>query len=505
MYCWACLLRHASYGSGAGSSAPPCPLCGVAVRPAACRPVRLVAPQPRTPGATLALALVRRAPGCTAAYPARAGAAPALPPARLPDRERDGDAACVFARYSVSGDRARVARRQLAELAAQERECVSEGDAETLVFVRAAIASARATLAACHTGDDDKGDDVDTATTATTAVQNKEEEEKEEAEKEEDKETEWDVPVPEGEDAGARELFYQAADGEAVFLERVDMRMLLAAARAAHGGRLPRTVAARVLQCTDGVLDAAARRRVRATALLPLGASFAVVELDLRGIVDAATYAAFAPVLRARAAQRARQEALRREEARRADIPLCRTALFANPSGLGAAALLRTAANTRPTEFSEASFPSLSSSSSLPSPASASASAPAPQGEEEPRLSYAEVARAAAAASRPLSIAAEADFPSLSASLPSEPSSSSSSSRPAAFVPQPKPKRQPKPKTASKAPKQQQQQEAKPAAAVRDAVAEEIEDDGCMVVLASKKQQQGAGAGKGRGRHRRPQ
>ena len=485
VYCWACLLRHASYTSVAGS-APPCPLCGVAVRPAAVRPVRLVTPQPHTPGATLTLTLVRRAPGCTAAYPAHAGAAPA----RLPDRARDGAAACVFARYSVSGDRAGVARRQLAELAAQERECVSEGDAETLVFVRTAMASVQDTLSGCSTSDDE-----DARTTA----------EKEEGK---NKEVEWDVPVPPGDDAGARELFYQAADGEAVFLERVDMRMLLAAARTAHGGRLPRTVAARVLQCTAGVLGAAARRRVRATAVLPLGASFAVVELDLRGVVDAATYAAFAPALRARAAQRDREAALRREEARRADVPLCRTALFASPSGFGLAALPRYAANVRPTEFSEASFPSLSSSS--PSPA------PAPEGprevkkeeekeEEEPRLSYAEVARAAAAASRPLSIAAEADFPSLSSAPAPAPAPAPAAAAPrhAAFVPVTKPKRQPKPKAANKPQKQQETRPAAAAAAVQDAVAEEPEDGGCMVVLASKKQQ--GSTSKGRGRHRRPQ
>ena len=498
VYCWACLLRHASY---APSAAAQCPLCGAAVRPAACRPVRLLTPQPRTPGALLTLTLVRRAPGCTAAYPAqvanrKSGDDVELlpPPARLPDRERDGAAACVFARYSVSGDRAGVARRQLAELSAQARECTSEGDEETLVFVHAAMAAAQDKLDACHGDGDGKSDGVEATTETTTS-------------------TEWTIPIPEGEESGARELFYQAVDGSLVFLERVDTRMLLAAAQSAHGGRLPRTVAARVLACTDGVQDARTRHRVRATAFLPLGAAFALAELDLRGTVEPATYAAFAPTLRAREAQRRAREAQRREEARRADVPLCRTALFANPSGLRGGTFFRCEPNTRPTEYSEASFPSLSTPSTTTGTAAPASTAAVPAVETEgPRpLSYAEVARAAAAASRPLSIAAEEDFPSLSLSSSSTTSASSSwgsekpqpSSRSAAFVPQTqKTKRQPSTKKATNKPRpppQQQQQQQKPV--VQDAVVEEVSEEGWMVPLTSKKNQQT----KGRGKNRRPQ
>ena len=394
VFCWACLLRHVSF---CVHGQPVCPLCSLNIRIEICKPVKLLSCKPRTPGTKVEMMLMRRRRGSSLAFPAsqfdscmkyidQAEMNGGLP---LPDRERDGSA-CVFSHYSLSDDVASIAKRQLRELHTFEKECVSEGDEESLVFVRRAITLATSRL--------EEG----------SATKEEEEEEEGHQSTEDKEETEEvasvAVPLSDG-DTVEDVVFYQASNGEPVFLDSLNMKMMRKYGLR-HGEMLPTRISATVLDGVDYIMDKYIRKRVRKTALMPLGTSFTVVELDLKGIVDPATIKEFISLIRSREAYRRQQENIRRQEELDADKPLWKT--------LSDSSFVSLPAPVRPPEMNETSFPTLESSVSSPSlsppPGSSSSTS------LERKRSYAEVARAAAELDRPLSIAAEADFPSLSAS-----------------------------------------------------------------------------------------
>ena len=200
-------------------------------------------------------------------------------------------------------------------------------------------------------------------------------------------------------------MYYQASDGEAVFLEGFNTNMLVTSA--CKNGLLPQTISATVLECNEHVQDYQTRRRIRRTAHLPIGCSFAFVELDMRGIVDRETYKAELPKIRSRQAARQKQASRRQEERKKmADVPLSQTLRFME---LGLVPQV-----TPPPEITESAFPTLGSST--PSPALPQA-AQAVESAWRQGPSFAAQAQAAPAttpaATRPLSLAAESDFPAL--------------------------------------------------------------------------------------------
>ena len=79
----------------------------------------------------------------------------------------------------------------------------------------------------------------------------------------------------------SRYYFYQASDGQWLFLSPLNLKMLLAH----HGSyaACPPLLTARVLEVEGVAQDEASRRRQRTLAHLPLAATFALAEVDLSG------------------------------------------------------------------------------------------------------------------------------------------------------------------------------------------------------------------------------
>ena len=110
-------------------------------------------------------------------------------------------------------------------------------------------------------------------------------------------------------------LFYQAADGQWVFLHPVNMRMLTHA----HSGSLPPTITARVVEREVWEQSEQTRRKLRVLSHIPLTGAFDLCEVELAPLVPKGTMEAFAEELGARRDKRnarAAAEARREEEER---------------------------------------------------------------------------------------------------------------------------------------------------------------------------------------------
>lgn len=113
-----------------------------------------------------------------------------------------------------------------------------------------------------------------------------------------------------GGSGGSDYYFYQAEDGQWLFLSPLNLRMLLA-----HYGSYaacPPTITAKVLEVEDVTQDESSRRRMRVLGHLPLTATFKLCEADLSGLLPPSALAQFSDELAQREkkrAQRAKQEA----------------------------------------------------------------------------------------------------------------------------------------------------------------------------------------------------
>ncbi|KAK9840636.1 hypothetical protein WJX81_005957 [Elliptochloris bilobata] len=114
--------------------------------------------------------------------------------------------------------------------------------------------------------------------------------------------------------AGSDFHFYQAEDGQWLFLGALEVRALLMAAGGAPAA-LPGAVAGRLLAVEPMVQTEAARRRIRFLGHLPLNGTFHVAEIDLAALLPTDALAPFAEELRARERRRERRS---QEEAKRA-------------------------------------------------------------------------------------------------------------------------------------------------------------------------------------------
>ena len=110
-------------------------------------------------------------------------------------------------------------------------------------------------------------------------------------------------------------LFYQAADGQPVFLHSLCYRALLLEHETA--GRLPARIAGRVGFLDELRMDAAQRRRLRFLSHLPLTAAFSIVALRLDDIVSAPTAARLAAEWSDELQARQRRQTQRQHDARR--------------------------------------------------------------------------------------------------------------------------------------------------------------------------------------------
>ncbi|KAL4420636.1 hypothetical protein ABPG75_010292 [Micractinium tetrahymenae] len=131
--------------------------------------------------------------------------------------------------------------------------------------------------------------------------------------------------------------FYQAADGQWLFLCALNLRMLLA--RYGSYAACPPTFTAKVLEVEDVAQDEASRRRMRVLAHLPLTATFKLCEVDLSALLPPEALAPFAEELaqrEKRRVQRAKQEARRLRQERAAAAA---AAAAAANTGLSAAEL----------------------------------------------------------------------------------------------------------------------------------------------------------------------
>eukprot|EP01052_Picozoa_sp_SAG31_P031448 SAG31_NODE_3333_length_4395_cov_2.924814_2_plen_688_part_00 len=108
--------------------------------------------------------------------------------------------------------------------------------------------------------------------------------------------------------------FYQATDGQLVFLSPLDYRCLLTDADDLVV-RLPATLAnVKAMQVERHIQDTETRKRFKFAAHIPLGATFTIVELDLQPPqVSPATWTEFGPLFAARQTKRAKQQAADRK------------------------------------------------------------------------------------------------------------------------------------------------------------------------------------------------
>jgi hypothetical protein len=133
-----------------------------------------------------------------------------------------------------------------------------------------------------------------------------------------------EVILPEAGGAGAGErerdsgltVFFQAGDGQRIYLAPVNAQML----KKEHGdmSRAPPELAAAVLQIDRLTVTDETRRRYKFLAHLPVGSEAALAELDLSACVSPETLAGFADELAQRAAKRKAKAAKEKADARRA-------------------------------------------------------------------------------------------------------------------------------------------------------------------------------------------
>ena len=162
--------------------------------------------------------------------------------------------------------------------------------------------------------------------------------------------------IPKGEKEGEIEdqLFYQAKNGELVFLDSLNQKMMLKNAER-HENMLPTTISANVVQCTETVIENhRIQKRLRKTVFAPVGSTILTVELDFRNLIDRIVYKEFIPTIKSREAYRKKLESERKEEERLANAPLCKTVKFTE------ADFMPLPIQSRP-EMTEASFPTLES------------------------------------------------------------------------------------------------------------------------------------------------
>jgi len=117
-----------------------------------------------------------------------------------------------------------------------------------------------------------------------------------------------------GRSEGRREIFYfyQASDGQAVFLHALNVQMLVTE----FGGleHCPTTITASILEKDSSSMTAELRDRLRYLRHLPVAAAFEVAELDISSLVSASTLAIHQAQLEERRRRRGRKM---REERRR--------------------------------------------------------------------------------------------------------------------------------------------------------------------------------------------
>lgn len=106
--------------------------------------------------------------------------------------------------------------------------------------------------------------------------------------------------------------FYQAADGQNVFLTALNLRML----ETQYGGlaHAPASITGVLLEKESGSMTRELRNRLRSISHLPLTATFELLELKMNGLVSSDVMAAFAEQLRMRDDRRRRRA---RDERRR--------------------------------------------------------------------------------------------------------------------------------------------------------------------------------------------
>ncbi|KAK9803799.1 hypothetical protein WJX73_000160 [Symbiochloris irregularis] len=109
-------------------------------------------------------------------------------------------------------------------------------------------------------------------------------------------------------------LFYQAADGQWVFMSPLDMRILASV----HGSlqSCPQSLQAPILSMETITQTETTRRRFKSLAHLPLTGTFALAEIDLASSVPPEALAPFAKELAARQRRHERQEAQQAERSR---------------------------------------------------------------------------------------------------------------------------------------------------------------------------------------------
>lgn len=97
--------------------------------------------------------------------------------------------------------------------------------------------------------------------------------------------------------------FYQAADGQLIFLGPLNMRMLLEFSKVTN--QLPTEFTARILDIEDNRQTEIIRKRYRRTSHLPLGAHFSLCEVDMSTILPPKAIEPFKKEIASRARRRA--------------------------------------------------------------------------------------------------------------------------------------------------------------------------------------------------------
>eukprot|EP00727_Mastigamoeba_balamuthi_P014835 m51a1_g9978 hypothetical protein (1657) ;mRNA; r:92-9317 len=319
VFCWPCVLRHASSAAERERVAG-CPICGEPFRPADLRSARVQAVPRANPGERVRMTLLRRLNGSIVPLPPSMWHSSAARTARLP---RSGDQWAKFSHFSVAADISSIVTRERAELERAAKEAQSEGD-DSLPFILASLSSLieRSMKHSEHNGvvspDSCAQPEADADGAAPSAPQT----------------SAWDEsPLPRqrqaqsqaaarravlGMDAQQQQAaddgpvaLYQQAEGGPVFLHPLGLRML--AEEFGYGDRMPHSFEAEVLESLDVVQDEATRKRYKMAAHLPLSCSFRVVELDMSGVVSPAVLERFAPEIERRRLRRERQEREREE------------------------------------------------------------------------------------------------------------------------------------------------------------------------------------------------
>lgn len=100
--------------------------------------------------------------------------------------------------------------------------------------------------------------------------------------------------------------FYQAADGQLIFVGPLNLRMLLEFSKSSK--KLPLEFTARILEIEDIQQTEAVRKRYRRTAHLPLGAHFSLCEVDMSTLLPPKAIEPFKKEIVVRARRRAAAE-----------------------------------------------------------------------------------------------------------------------------------------------------------------------------------------------------